>query len=173
MTDTGLALLARLLEYPGPDFPELVRACARPEAGRDLAAFAGAMGALSVAQAQELYIQTFDWNPDTTLDISWHLFGENYDRGEFLVKMRQRLRRYGVAESTELPDYLPRVLALVERMPEDESARLTGESLMPAMAKIAEALGKTASPYLHLIRAAERLLGAKFPAAALTEVSND
>src|SRR6266568_3182701 len=55
---------------------------------------------------QELYVQTFEFNPACTLELGWHLFGENYERGEFLVRMREQLRRHGIAESNELPDHL-------------------------------------------------------------------
>src|SRR5690348_7356817 len=89
---------------------------------------------------QELYVQTFEFNPACTLEIGWHLFGENYERGEFLVRMREQLRRYGIAESHELPDHLTHLLPLVAAMDRDEAARFAGEFLLPALAKIRGAI---------------------------------
>jgi nitrate reductase delta subunit len=112
---------------------------------------------------QELYVQTFEFNPACTLEIGWHLFGENYERGEFLVRMRQQLRRYGIAESTELPDHLTYLLDLITRMDRDEAAELAGQYILPALAKIREALKE--NPYATLIATIEDRLQADFPDA--------
>jgi nitrate reductase delta subunit len=86
--------------------------------------------------AQELYIETFEFNPKCTLELGWHLFGENYERGEFLVKMRAELRRHGIEETGELPDHLTHVLRLIGRMEHGEAALLIGENVLPALEKI-------------------------------------
>ena len=113
--------------------------------------------------AQELYVQTFEFNPACTLEIGWHLFGENYERGEFLVRMRGQLRRHGIAESTELPDHLTCLLELIPRMDCGEAAELAGQYLLPALAKIREGLKE--NPYAPLIAAIEDRLQADFPDA--------
>jgi nitrate reductase molybdenum cofactor assembly chaperone len=113
--------------------------------------------------AQEHYVQTFEFNPACTLEIGWHLFGENYERGEFLVRMREQLRRYGIAECTELPDHLTYFLQLIPRMDRDEAAELVGQSVLPALGKIREALKE--NPYASLIAAIEARLQADFPDA--------
>ena len=105
-----LSLWAPLVSYPGEDYQARVRDC-----GEALAGFARAIEGLPVETLQELFTQTFDWNPETTLDLGWHLFGENYDRGDCLVKLRGALKTYGVAESQELPDHLSHVLRLCQR----------------------------------------------------------
>jgi nitrate reductase delta subunit len=112
---------------------------------------------------QELYVQTFEFNPACTLEIGWHLFGENYERGEFLLRMRELLRRYGITESTELPDHLSHLLALIPRMEHDEAAELAGQFALPALAKIREALKD--NPYANVIAAIEGMLDAEFPDA--------
>jgi nitrate reductase delta subunit len=100
---------------------------------------------------QELYVQTFEFNPACTLEIGWHLFGENYERGEFLVRMRQELRRHGIPESTELPDHLTHLLPLIDRMEHAEAARLAGEYLLPALGKIQLAEDNPYGPVLESI----------------------
>jgi nitrate reductase assembly molybdenum cofactor insertion protein NarJ len=115
------------------------------------------------AAAQELYVQTFEFNPACTLEIGWHLFGENYERGEFLVRMREQLRRCGIAESSELPDHLTHLLVLIERMEHEEGAELAGQYLLPALAKIQDGLKDNA--YGSLIAAIQAKLEADYPDA--------
>jgi nitrate reductase delta subunit len=112
---------------------------------------------------QELYVQTFEFNPAATLEIGWHLFGENYERGEFLVRMREQLRRYGIQEGSDLPDHLPLLLRLIARSPHDESAQLVGLHLTPALEKIRAALA--GNPYEPVIAEIEAALAADFPDA--------
>jgi nitrate reductase delta subunit len=145
----SLSLLARLLEYPGPDYGARLHACLEGQSG--LSDFAAKVGDLPFEAVQELYTQTFDWNPDTTLDIGWHLFGENYDRGDFLVKLRGAMREYGLPESGELPDHLSHVLPLLERMPAGESAAFAERFVLPALGKLAAGLEKTESAFLPVV----------------------
>jgi nitrate reductase molybdenum cofactor assembly chaperone len=112
---------------------------------------------------QEIYVQTFEFNPACTLEIGWHLFGENYERGEFLVRMREQLRRHGIAESTELPDHLTHLLLLIASMEHDEAAQLAGEFILPAIEKIRAALKD--NPYEPVIAGVAEKLEADFPDA--------
>ncbi len=147
----------RLFAYPGEDYHAL--AASVPE-------FAQAVAGMSVEDLQELYTRTFDWNPATSMEIGWHLYGENYERGEFLVEVRAMLRRYGVAESEGLPDHIVHVLPLIERLPAADAEHFVSECLAPALRKIHAALAGTGNPYLHLVRALARQYDAA-PAAAL------
>jgi nitrate reductase assembly molybdenum cofactor insertion protein NarJ len=112
---------------------------------------------------QELYVQTFEFNPACTLELGWHLFGENYERGEFLVRMREQLRRYGIPESTELPDHLTHLLLLIGRLEQVEAAELAGQFLLPALTKIHDAIKD--NPYKSLIAAIQAKLETDFPDA--------
>jgi nitrate reductase delta subunit len=112
---------------------------------------------------QELYVQTFEFNPACTLEIGWHLFGENYERGEFLVRMRQELRRYEIPETAELPDHLTHLLALIGRMERQDAVELAGQFLLPALAKIQDALKE--NPYESVIAAVRTQLETDFPDA--------
>jgi nitrate reductase assembly molybdenum cofactor insertion protein NarJ len=112
---------------------------------------------------QESYVQTFEFNPACTLEIGWHLFGENYERGEFLVRMREQLRRYGIPESTELPDHLTHLLVLIDGLEHGEAAELAGQFLLPALTKILDAIKD--NPYRSLIAAIQAKLETDFPDA--------
>ena len=142
---------APLLSYPGPDYQARVRECLAGAPSAQLEEFARSIGGLPREALEELYAQTFDWNPDTTLDIGWHLFGENYDRGDFLVKLRGALRTYGLPESGELPDHLSHVLPLLDRMPDDERASFAARFVLPAIEKLLGGLAKTESTFLPLL----------------------
>jgi nitrate reductase assembly molybdenum cofactor insertion protein NarJ len=137
--------LARLLTYPGPDYKANAAACC-PE-------FARAIEPMSVEELQEAWVRTFEMAPECSLDIGWHLFGENYERGEFLVMLRQELRRHGISESSELPDHLSHVLPLLDRI--GDRRAFSDRFLLPALDKILA--GAAGSPFQPLLRAVRNL----------------
>ena len=161
----NLSQWATLLAYPGPDYYASAGACFAAAPSVEMEEFLQTIGGLSVEALQELYTQTFDWDPDRTLDIGWHLFGENYDRGDFLVKLRGELRKHGLAESHELPDHLSHVLQLLDRMPEGERAEFAAKYVLPALEKLRDGLAKTESPFLPLVIAVRREIAALVPEA--------
>jgi nitrate reductase assembly molybdenum cofactor insertion protein NarJ len=112
---------------------------------------------------QELYVQTFEFNPACTLEIGWHIFGENYERGEFLVRMREQLRSHGIVESCELPDHLCHILQLLDRLDVEEATELVGQFVLPALTKIKDALN--GSTYQDLVVATATSLEADYPDA--------
>ena len=154
---------APLLAYPGPDYHASVRACGAAFPSQEMDEFARNVEALPVEALQELYAQTFDWSPDTTLDIGWHLFGENYDRGAFLVKLRGALRTHGLAESNELPDHLSHVLPLLDRLPDDERTEFAAKYVLPAIGKLHDGLSKAESLFLPLVVCIRREISALVP----------
>ena len=160
------SLWAPLLAYPGPDYHASVRACEAAFPSQEMDEFARNVEGLPVETLQELYAQTFDWSPDTTLDIGWHLFGENYDRGAFLVKLRGALRTYGLTESHELPDHFSHVLPLLDRLPEDERAEFAAKYVLPAIEKLREGLAKAESLFLPLVVCVRREIAALVPETA-------
>ena len=127
----------------------------------------GARGpALTSNDLQELFTRTFDLNPVCALEVGWHLFGEEYERGAFLVRMRQALREHGIAEGGELPDHLASMLLLVTKLDADDSDVLVANALVPAVVKMLEPLEKSESPFLPLVKAIREVLAACAPAGA-------
>ena len=143
--------LARLFEYPGESYVERCR-----EAGLD--EFASQMEKLSLSQIQEQFIATFDWNPATALDLGWHLYGEQYARGEFLVRVREQLRRFGIPESAELPDHITHILPLLACMEPDDAMPFARDFVAPAVAKLVSALDQKKTPFVLLMRAVREAL---------------
>ena len=155
-----LERLAKVFEYPDENY---ARYC--HEAG--LAELAAQAESLGVAEMQELYTNTFDWNPAASLDLSWHLYGEQYARGEFLVKMRRTLRGHGIAETRELPDHLTHVLALMSMLEPDAAESAAREYAAPAVAKLVAALEQAQSPFAAPMRAVRAALPVEAPIPAL------
>ena len=113
-------------------------------------------------ELQELFTRTFDLNPVCTLEIGWHLFGEDYQRGEFLVKMRGRLRERAIEESTELPDHLTHALRLLDLMEAEEAAEFVEELLLPALGKMHHGWKDNHNAFWPLLEATFTLLSSRY-----------
>ena len=154
--------VAELLSYPEANL------CAPQHGGESavasgLAHFFGAIRPLSLHDVQELFIQTFDLSPVCSLEMGRHLFGENYDRGLLLVKMRQQLRDHGIAEGTELPDHLTYALRLLPCMQQEEASYFAEAVVLPALEKMLAAIHGKDNPYEHVLNAVRAAIRADFP----------
>jgi nitrate reductase delta subunit len=160
--------LADLLRYPGADYPQRLEHCRRllattvPEALPLLERFQGEIAEYSPKALEELYTPTFDLNPVCPLEVGWHLFGEDYSRGQFLVLMRQELRSRGLPETVELPDHLTHILPSVARMEQQHADRFTTTYLLPALQKMLTALAARNSPYQYLLEVVRSVLLSPF-----------
>jgi nitrate reductase delta subunit len=156
--------LAGLLAYPGVNFRTRLALCRAeleelfPEAAGLLFRFSQRVAGLTPEELEELYTHTFDLNPVCSLEVGWHLFGENYSRGEFLVTMRQLLRKYALPESTELPDHLTHVLPALARMGQREADHFATAHVLPALGKMLAGLGQKDSPYVDVLEAVRAVL---------------
>ncbi len=122
-----------------------------PEAAKCISEFGAFLDSHELWQVEEVFSATFDVNSECALEIGWHLFGEEYARGMFLVRMREELRRYGLEESVELPDHITHVLAVIAAMPEDEAKRFVTACVLPAIKKMNATMEGKDSPYRHVI----------------------
>jgi nitrate reductase delta subunit len=167
----AIAAAGRVLRYPADgyaadlqSFAALCRTLACPSAAA-VEHFSNRAASTTVGAMQELFTQSFDLTPDCALDVGWHLYGEEYERGAFLVRMRDQLRAHGIDEGGELPDNLASLLALVVVAPDDTRA-LVRDALLPAVSKMLAGLEKTASPFHPVIDALRGLLASQAEAAA-------
>lgn len=153
-----LGTLARLLSYPDSHYLQLVELlyllvqAELPEAAKGISEFGMFVELCKEYELEEAYTRTFDVNPSCALEIGWHLFGEDYMRGQFLVRMRGELAKYEIPESGELPDHLTHVLPVLALMPQDEASQFAHACVFPALHKMQTSLDKNQSPYRHLIR---------------------
>ena len=161
--------LARLLRYPEEGYAHQAKQCCDvisplwPEAGAPLCSFFENVRACSLEDLQTLYTATFDLNPLCSLEVGWHLFGENYERGEFLVKMRSELRRHDLAESSELPDHLSHALELLACMEQEDAASFATACLFPALDKMHKAIEGKSNPFELVLVAVERIMERRYP----------
>lgn len=153
-----LGTISRLLSYPDNHYVQLAELlyliveADYPEAARGISEFGQFVEQCGEFELEETYTRTFDVNPSCALEIGWHLFGEDYMRGQFLVRMRNELAKHEIQESSELPDHLTHALAVIAAMPEDEAKIFSHACVFPALHKMQAALDKAASPYRHVIR---------------------
>lgn len=172
----SLLTLCPLFEYPSADFITAAVRCETgvrtvdPGAAAALRAFIAEVRSLPLAEREELFIKTFDMNVRCTLDLGWQLFGEDYNRGLFLAKVRTLLAQYGIEETHELPDHVSQVLRLLAHMPRDEAAHFAGACVLPALQKSLAAIDE-GNPYKRLLEAAVRLL-AKIHAIETEEITD-
>lgn len=143
--------LAKLLLYPRDDFRsralvvEKFLRGSHPEMAGTLAPFTARVSELSATQLEELYTRTFDVQAMCCLDVGFVLFGEDYKRGQFLVKLLELCQTYDVDCGTELADHLTNVLPLVARLQEanrDEARDFVERLVLPALQKMQDSFGK-------------------------------
>jgi nitrate reductase molybdenum cofactor assembly chaperone NarJ/NarW len=162
-----LDLLAACLEYPGAETAARARSAAERVAG-DHADLARALWGLAVwlensplAEAEERYTALFDLNPVCTLHVGYQIFGDTYPRGALLAGLAGEMRQAGLSGTGDLPDFLPTVLRLLGRLPDPDSRKTLVEVvLVPALAKMAGALGESRCPWTESLRALPGLLTA-------------
>ncbi len=161
--------LASLVTYPEgnttQDLCRMVRTvkASLPEAEESLRSFLGFIEDQPIGKLEEIYTRTFDSNATQSLEVGWHIFGENYSRGAFLVHMRQQLRYLGLPESSELPDHLTHVLRVIGRLDAEEATELAIASAAPAIKTIVEALTSSESIYLGVLEAILKAVDSKIP----------
>jgi nitrate reductase delta subunit len=153
------ALLADLLAYPRGDLAALARRARGLAVGPAAAAlerFAEAAEAEGAAGMQELYTATFDLRPACAPYLGVHLFGEDSPvRGPLLARLAELYAEAEFRPREELQDHVAEVLAFVAMAPPGPARDdLVEDGLVPALRKMAEALGQGANPYRALLDAA-------------------
>jgi nitrate reductase delta subunit len=150
-----------LIEYPDTNWNSKVAAGTADDV---LSEFRSRIATLSLSEAQELYTRTFDLNPVCALEIGYHLFGENYKRGEFLANLRETEAPFDLGQENQLPDYLPVLLRLLIKL-NDEDLRnsLISECLIPALDKMLTSLKESDNPYRFLLEAFRTTLQSEVP----------
>ncbi len=116
----------------------------------------------TLGEREEIFTQSFDINPIGNLEVGWHLYGEQYERGAFLVMCRELLRKLNIEESVELPDHLSHLLILVGLMSKEEATKFTEKYILLALEKIILKFSEKENIYENLLQAIKIFLIAKF-----------
>lgn len=151
-------LFAELLDYPDSSLPLEATMLARqlahfpPDVTGPVQLFAAFVGSHSVEALEELYTQTFDVSPATTLYVGYHLFGETPKRSVFMVRLQEAYEACGYSSDTELADHLGVILRFLSTAEDAEFVYpLLEECLLPVLSKVEKELKKTDSAYVLAI----------------------
>ncbi len=155
---------AALFTYPRADYARAVEHAAEraDSVAPALTAFAADVRAVALTELQELYTNTFDLQPACSLDLGWHLFGEDYQRGLLLARMRRELQACGITESSELPDHLSHALLLLARMGLDQAEEFAAAIVTPALERMLKHFPAD-NALRGLLQAAQQLVTSHFP----------
>ena len=151
--------LSRLLVYPTETIKNTTNECREhmqrtcSSAAEAVVEFSEFVNGSTVSDLQELYTRTFEINPVCALEVGWQLFGERYERGTFIVKMRGTLRELDLPESSELPDHLVHVLQALDRLQPDEAREFASLFLVPAVDKMLDGFKQTENAYCKILNA--------------------
>lgn len=174
-----LSALASLLIYPSGHLAPQAAFCRDLLAAGEPRLFELTEASLRALEEQplfeleELYTRTFDLNPVCTLEVGWHLYGEQYERGRFMVRARQMLQDVGQDEGGELPDFLPSLLSALPRLPAGEATDLAAY-LLPAVTAMCRSLDEKDhdNPYRALVTAVRLALLDRVPEDAVETLAN-
>lgn len=148
---------SQILDYPTGPMNGLFDECNAelasefPDADELLLKFRDVTAGTSLGVLEELYTNTFDLRPDCTMNLGYHLFGDDSRRGVFLAELKERMERSGIAIGVELPDHLSLVLRYVDAAEEERSV-LVQDCLLPALSRMTGVLESGGNPYQFVLR---------------------
>ena len=130
-----LKLISILLQYPDDEFilsleelKEAVAQVPQVEQRQRCVSFLDYLGNNSLIRLQEEYTSTFDLNPETCLNLTYHRWGDARERGSALVEFHQLYGTTGYESSTgELPDYLPLILEFLSINRQEKQVSFLGQ----------------------------------------------
>jgi nitrate reductase delta subunit len=100
---------------------------------------------------QEQYTALFDMSPSTTLNVTYHLWGDGEKRARLLARLQQLYAKAGLEKkSLELPDFLPLILEFLASVPKAIHSRVIKTSLK-GVETLVERLRPIASHYSGLL----------------------
>ncbi len=162
--------LAEIFRYPSPDREKFVGEWRKiiwntvPEMAGKLEIFINHIHEKSLAAQQEYFIGTFDVQALCFLDIGYVLYGEDYNRGVFLVNMKNEQEKAGNDCGHELPDHLPNMLSLLPKLEDENLAEeLVCSMMIPALENMIEAFNSNENAYKGMFEILMGIMGSDFP----------
>ncbi len=150
---TPWKLLSVLLQYPEAELIAAQEELEEAAAGLPrVARFLAWRRHTPLAEQQQTYVMTFDFDRRACLYLTYHTLGDRRQRGLELVRLKRRYREAGLPlDDTELPDYLPVLLEFAALAPEAGEALLN--ELRAPVELVRSRLNETGSPYAALLDA--------------------
>ncbi len=166
MTADIYSSLARMLDYP-QEKKSLLWAIgtvqgylSREGLECPLDTFGEFMTASTLAELQEEYVATFDFNPSVAPYLGHHLYGDNQKKGEYLIALKGEYGLHGFTPfGNELPDHLPVILCFLAFLARrgDASPRhaFIDRHVMPGVEKLVDsfAASRRDSPWRSVVEA--------------------
>jgi nitrate reductase delta subunit len=157
-------VLSFLLQYPEAESLEFledlhIAAQAIPDNARrqPVTDFLAHLQGSPLIRLQEDYTATFDLSPPTSLNLTYHRWGEGKERGSALARLVDLYARAGYEIGDgELPDYLPLVLEFLSVCSPESARKIMAEYLVP-VSTLASRLGESGSPYAGIVQHAAHL----------------
>jgi len=124
-TEKYIKLVSLLMQYPDEAYfrmlPEIKSLAGRMPRGPRRASikkFIDHLEGKDRIRVQEQYTALFDMSPSTTLNVTYHLWGDGEKRARLLTRLQQVYAGEGLEKkSPELPDFLPLVLEFMASAP--------------------------------------------------------
>ena len=155
------SLLAEAFCYPYPGLLERLEA-GLAEAGSGpgrsgLVFFIKKVRALSLSEWEELCTRTLDLSPAAAPYVGFQVWGESYQRGEFMAKLSRAMFELGVNTEGELPDHLVPILRYLDIT--DQPIPELVENYENAVSRMAMTLREKdkSNPYIQLFEAAHKM----------------
>jgi len=115
-------------------------------------AFIDDLKTLTPIKVQERYTAVFDMNPSTTMNMTYHAYGDNEKRAAALANLQHNYEQAGWERITgELPDYLPMMLEFLSICPHPEYTAPVWQCLQGLQPLVAR-LEKNALVYAALLQ---------------------
>ena len=151
-------LFADILDYPGGSLRDAAKSCATqldnsfPGIAAPMWSFDDFVNSQSLESLEELYTQTFDITPATSLYLGYHLFGETPKRSEFLIKLTEAYQSHSFSAGIELADHLRVMLRFLSVSEDPEfTLPLLEECILPTLEKTEKELKKNENQYAMVI----------------------
>ncbi len=157
-------LASLLIQYPNADLlselTEIGKMAEKlPSAQRKpVLEFIGYLEGASLTELQQKYVETFDFNKRTCLNLSFHNYGDRRQRGMAMLQLKRRYTSAGLPlKDGELPDYLPVVLEFAA-LASGKFGQEVLHEFRPSLELVRSALHEDESPYASLLKAILRTL---------------
>ena len=124
-TDKYIKVVSLLMQYPDeayfsslPEIKSLVGKMPRGPRRASIEKFITRLDGEEAIHLQEQYTALFDMSPSTTLNVTYHLWGDGEKRARLLTRLQQLYAKAGLEKkSLELPDFLPLILEFMAGVP--------------------------------------------------------
>jgi nitrate reductase molybdenum cofactor assembly chaperone NarJ/NarW len=168
----GYASLGRMLDYPDgkegmrADHGTVSRVLREKDVESPLAPFARFVESSTLSKLQEEYVGTFDFSTAVAPYLGHHLFGDNRQKGAYLIRLKQEFGRHGfVPAGNELPDHLPLMLGFLAHLAErgDDGVRRSfiSECVLPGVERLSAGFSaRSDSPWKAVVEAIRILCAA-------------